>query len=228
MTDLLPVPEWDLDQTANTFHKGTFAQDYSGIQIQKTKEDLDRYRQLISQTKPDIVIETGTREGGSALWFQGLGLEVVSIDPAPQFLRKGDGSPMFQYALSGVEWLRGSSLSDWVYEMVLKRIRGKRVMVSLDSDHHSHHVQAELSRYSPLVSQGCYMVVEDSCFDMFSRAGRLSEGNIGGNKISTVGGPLDAIERTHPVWGKHYDRDTELEAMYPISHSPVGWWRRND
>ncbi len=35
-------------------------------------------------------------------------------------------------------------------------------MVVLDSDHSQAHVEAELDAYAPLVSPGCYLIVEDS------------------------------------------------------------------
>ena len=36
-------------------------------------------------------------------------------------------------------------------------------MVILDSDHSQAHVSAELSAYAPLVTPGCYLIVEDTC-----------------------------------------------------------------
>jgi hypothetical protein len=110
--------------------------------------------------------------------------------------------------------------------------RGLRVMVSLDSDHHSMHVQTEISLWAPLVSPGCYLVVEDGCFDMWPGA----RGGLGGKQIPRLGGPLDAmrkmglgspLECPEPSL-KRFWRDEALEGMSRISHSPAGWWRTEE
>lgn len=242
-----PVSTWSSIGTWATFPNQTFRNDYMGVQVQKCEQDLERYRELVDISQPDIVIETGSRDGGSALWFnQELDLQVVSID----IVRPNLDKLPIRRNHAGIEFLVGSSISDWVFETLLKHIRGKRVMVSLDSDHHSSHVQAEIARLGALVSKGCYLVVEDACFDVWAREGKLDQARVGGSKIPEFGGPLDAIEkqlldpRTRRAFrpeqqidpieqipgqmSRHFWRDTELEGLTPISHSPCGWWRRND
>lgn len=222
MTLLSPLPSWDMLQTHDTFVTGTFHGVVGGVEIQKSDDDLLRYTELVDISQPDIVIETGTRAGGSALWFQrALGLQVISIDIAPQFTRGEPSGP-------GISFMRGSSIDPAIVNNVLPLIQGKRVMVSLDSDHHSPHVQAEMATWGPLVSPGCYMVVEDACFDAFAREGFASWARIGGSRIPEYGGPLDAIEKSLIHFGEMWWRDESLEGRTPISHSPVGWWRKHE
>lgn len=216
-----PLGSWDVEETWRTFESGEFKQEYRGLELQKSQPDLDRYRALYDISRPDLIIETGTRYGASALWFRHeLRVEVITIDVAPQIKPKHVGP--------GLESIRGSSISDWVLEILFKRVAGKRVMVSLDADHHSPHVQAEIIRLGALVTPGCYMVVEDACFDLFDQCGRPERAKVGGSLIPAVGGPLDAIEKTALDKSHIWDRDVDIEGMDSISHSPCGWWRRCD
>ena len=83
-------------------------------------------------------------------------------------------------------------------------------MVVLDSDHSPEHVEREIDLYGPLVSSGCYLVVEDDIQQWMT--------NFNGQ------GPLDAIEfrlMDRPEW----ERDLLVESMYAITMHPAGWWR---
>ncbi len=226
--ELNPLPSWDYQATLDTFRNGTFHGVYKGLELQKSDDDLERYRTLVDESNPDLVIETGTRAGGSAVWFHDeLNLQVVSIDVAPQFSR---GAP----SRRGLEFLIGSSIGDAAVKHVAERLakdKGLRVMVSLDADHHSPHVQAEIHTWAQFVSPGCYLVVEDACFDVFARKGDKEAARVGGSRIPEVGGTLDALERCFGVpthVGTQFWRDAWLEQQTPVSHSPVGWWRRHD
>lgn len=226
-----PLSSWSSAGTWATFPRGDYRQDYRGVQLQKCEQDLERYRELIEVSQPDLVIETGSRDGGSALWFRDeMKLQVVSIDIVKPDTTKLPGHDRFT-KYPGIEFLSGSSVADWVFETLLKLVRGKRVMVSLDSDHHAPHVIQEIDRLAPLVSPGCYLVVEDACFDIWGRTGMPDEARVGGSRIPEVGGPLRAIEATLDsgavAWSR-FRRDESLEDLSRISHSPCGWWRRDD
>jgi cephalosporin hydroxylase len=62
-----------------------------------------------------------------------------------------------------VTYLRGSSTDPEVVAQVRRRAEAvERVMVILDSDHSEAHVFDELCQFGPLVTPGCYLIVEDT------------------------------------------------------------------
>lgn len=132
---------------------------FLGVSVWKYPTDLWSYQEIIFDTRPDVLIETGTAAGGSAYYFArlfdliGAG-RVVTVDLEHKY--ELPEHPRITY-------LTGSSVAPETIERVREHIRpGERVMVVLDSDHSASHVLEELRAYGPLVSRGCYMVAEDS------------------------------------------------------------------
>ncbi len=130
-----------------------------GRHVYKAPTDLWVYQELLYKTRPDLILETGTHSGGSALYLAsmcdllGKG-RIVTIDIDPQ-----DDLPVHPR----IKYLTGSSVAPEVLAEVRDEAAGEeRVMVILDSDHTKDHVLAELKEYSPLVSEGCYLIVEDT------------------------------------------------------------------
>jgi cephalosporin hydroxylase len=221
---LSPLSSWDEEATWQTFedhgfHNNVYAPggQLMPVEIQKHADDMDRYRELVEMSQPDLVIETGTRAGGSALFFRELGLQVVTIDVAPQF-------QVPPYEGPGIEWVTCFSVAPSVINRVAPHAIGKRVMVSLDSDHHASTVSREMAIWGSFVSAGCYLVAEDGCFDAFGgeRARR------GGSRIPEEGGTLRALRDSGIENSPAFWRDEELEGKTAISHSPCGWWRRHE
>jgi cephalosporin hydroxylase len=131
-----------------------------GTQASKNPLDLWVYQEILEQTRPDLIVETGSFRGGSALYLGcicellGRG-EVVSIDIEPV----RDDYPVHPR----VTFMGGRSSTDPdVVAEVGRRADGKRVMVILDSDHSQRHVEAEMNAYAALVTPGCYLIVEDT------------------------------------------------------------------
>jgi cephalosporin hydroxylase len=168
----------------------------------KVQEDLDRYRAVIAQTRPEALVECGTFEGGSARWFAQLVPLVVSVDNVPRLDREPPG----------VRLVTGDSTDPLTVELVAGLVAGRRTMVVLDSDHSAGHVAAEIRAYGPLVSPGCYLVVEDG-------VARWIAGD------ERDGSPLDAIEQ-HLAGNAGWLRDEQIERASPITMHPMGWWIR--
>jgi cephalosporin hydroxylase len=190
-----------------------FQQDYNGVAMWKTVDDLKRYELIISATRPELVVETGTRWGGFAHWCADHHrVDVLTIDVL---------GTAFRLEFPRVTSLRGNSIHGKIIAAATEAARGRRTMVVLDSDHHAPHVVEEIRAYSPLVTPGCYLVVEDGLAD-------FAEGDAArrfGKRIPEVGGPLVAIEET--LFGKSgWVRDLEVENLTRVSHHPAGWWCR--
>jgi cephalosporin hydroxylase len=211
----MPPLETSIDVAASmaTFDdRADFQQNYNGVSMWKTADDLARYEQVLAATRPELVIETGTRWGGFAHWLADRhGVEVVTIDV---------GGTAYDRVFPRVTSLKGDSVDERIVATATAAAAGRRTMVVLDSDHHAPHVAAEIRAYGPLVSPGCYLVVEDALADLAGDGARRF-----GNRIPEVGGPLAAIEETL-VGVDGWVRDLEVENLTRVSHHPAGWWRR--
>jgi cephalosporin hydroxylase len=172
----------------------------------KVAEDLERYRRVIAATRPEVLVECGTQTGASARWFAGQGLDrVVTIDIDPAARDPALSHPRVTY-------LTGDSADPQVVEAVRVLAGGRRAMAVLDSDHAADHVEREIRLYGPLVSPGCYLVVEDGICRWLHPGGRED--------------PLLALERTLLADAAGFVRDVEIEALFPVTLYPAGWWRR--
>jgi cephalosporin hydroxylase len=174
----------------------------------KNPLDLWVYQEIMFETRPDLVVETGTYRGGSAVYLAsicdllGAG-EVVSIDIEPM----RDDYPRHPR----ITYLAGRSSTDLeVVAEVGARAEGRSTLVVLDSDHSQAHVEAELDAYAPLVPVGCYVIVEDS--------------NIGRIRKDLMPGPLEAVE-TFLTKTDEFEIDRERE-KFLITFNPSGYLKR--
>lgn len=136
-------------------------------------------QEIIYEIRPDLIIETGTFMGGSALYYanlfdlMGKG-KVITIDV--EFRDNRIKHPRITYVFS-------SSTDEILLPLLDEETKdAKTVMVLLDSDHSRDHVLAEMFIYSKYVTPGSYMVVEDTALN--------------GHPIhaNTEPGPMEALE----------------------------------
>lgn len=181
---------------------------WRGHLIHKYPTDLLTYHELIFSLRPSLIIETGTRYGGSALFFgdmldlteQG---RVISIDNAAL------ATPYH----SRVTYLQADSSNPFVGQQISQDYGYCHpILVILDSDHRREHVLAELDTWSPLVTPGSYLVVEDT--------------NLNGNPVCPEfgPGPSEALAEwlpQHPEF--EIDRSKE---KFMLTTNPGGWLRK--
>jgi cephalosporin hydroxylase len=181
-------PTWH--ETVTKFHQLMYASEiWSGVRwrgaaVGKLPTDLWIYQELVYEIQPDLIVETGSAMGGSAAFFASLldlnqRGQIVSIDTVAA---ERPPHPRVSY------W-HGSSTDPAILDRLRPLAsRAKSVMVTLDSAHSTEHVGRELALYSPLVTVGSYIVVED--------------GNVDGNPVlpgyvdfydGQPGGPQTAI-----------------------------------
>ncbi|MFY2559115.1 CmcI family methyltransferase [Corallococcus terminator] len=182
---------------------------WMGVPIRKIPHDLWVYQEILHETRPDLLIETGTMFGGSALYFAhlfdllGKG-RVISIDLAPK-----ESLPQHPR----IEYMVGSSVAPGILERVRARIApGDKVMVVLDSDHSAEHVIQEIHAYGPLVPVGQYLIVEDT--------------NIGHplHSFHVERGPMEAVEEFLPG-NTRFERDSSREKLL-FTSNPGGFLKR--
>lgn len=212
-----------MDSVVRDFHKRYYDSKvwletkWMGIPVAKCPLDLWIYQEIMCETLPDIIIETGTWCGGSAFYLAYMmrliesGNKVITIDiteKARQDIEKVNEPKILA--------LTGSSTDNEIIEKVKREIfYGARVMVILDSNHSKSHVLEELEVYAPLVSPGCYLIVEDT--------------NINGNPVfeSHGPGPMEAIAEWLHVPGveRMFERDRTRE-KFLLTFNPKGYYRR--
>jgi cephalosporin hydroxylase len=137
-----------------------------GLPFIQLPTDMLVTQEIIWETKPDVIIETGIAWGGSIVFsaslLQLLGKgEVVAIDLN---LYDHVAQQIMSYPFSHrIHLYKGSSTDAAIVAKVKSHVKvGQKVMVMLDSNHTHQHVLGELRLYAPLVTKGQYLVVSDT------------------------------------------------------------------
>jgi cephalosporin hydroxylase len=132
---------------------------WKNVPILKMPTDMFLFHKVIWDTRPDYIVEIGTKYGGSSLFMQDMcdmagNGKVITIDVKEQVKEK---DPRITYLI-------GDSISKEIVAQVKELVGDKRVMLVIDGKHTRVQVKWELHIYSPLVKSGDYLVVED-CYN---------------------------------------------------------------
>lgn len=154
-----------------------YEQTWLGVPIWQLPDDLVALQNIVVDANPRWIVETGTKFGGSALFFGSL---LAMLGRAP-----GDGGVITVDNVETAEareWLRdrphryasyvrqrliGDAKAPEVVAAIGAALKAEpgRVMVFLDDWHDGEHVYAELLAYSPFVGVGDILIVADTTFE---------------------------------------------------------------
>ncbi len=196
----------DLIRHTNYFHNI----EWMGNQVYQNVLDLWVTAETIGAIRPHLIIECGSYQGGSALYYAsmcdllGVG-RVITIDVLK----------LHDHTHPRVEFWIGDSTWESVVNRASAAARDASgpVMVILDSDHHASHVAREMEAYAPLVTPGSYLLVQDGVIDALGIFNHRRPG------------PLVAIRKflaAHP----EFRIDEERCNRFLITHHPSGWLKR--
>jgi cephalosporin hydroxylase len=184
----------------------------------KSVTDLWNYQEILTELKPSLVLELGTYQGGSALYFaETLRLvsphfRVLTVDidhnVVAERVRRHDC----------IELLESDTTNPKVAARFkeLRRAYPGKAFCIVDSDHNREHVIAELMLLREVTEPGDYVVVED--------------GNINGHPVLPDWGvgPYEALEEYLERYPDDYISDVVREKKFGFTFAPKGFLIRRD
>lgn len=196
------------------YQAGTLKYSYKGIRCIKSPIDLALYLKMMWELRPATIIEIGSKEGGSALWFADMARnfdlesKVISIDLEPPSIDDN----------SNISFLRGDVHQlDRVLDEKLLRELDHPWLVIEDSAHSYSGCMAALNFFAAEMQANDVLIIEDGVLDDLG----LSE--------QYQGGPNRALA---DYLNHHVDVFSILEEYcdffgYNSTYNPNGFLRRN-
>jgi cephalosporin hydroxylase len=155
-----------------------YEQTWLGVPIWQLADDLVALQRIVHDARPKWIVETGTKFGGSAIFFASI-LAMDGRDPAAAGgvitvdVRETDLARelLLERPHPLARHVKHRLIGDAKAPGTLASIRAAiaaepgPVMVFLDDWHDGEHVYAELQLYSQLVTPGGMLIVADTTFE---------------------------------------------------------------
>jgi len=196
-------------------HKQTYDNTYwMGVSSMKCPLDLWIYQEILFKTKPDIIIETGTFQGGTTLFLANVcdlmnNGEIITIDIS---------SPGNKPEHKRIHYIQGDAASKKTVTKIqqlvdkLNNNHDKKIMVILDDQHSEDHVFQEMESYGKFVTPGNYLIVEDT--------------SMGGHPVwpELQSGPMESVERYMKIHND-FEIDSNQE-KFLLTFNPKGYLKK--
>lgn len=203
-------------------HNWSYQWSWLGVPIIQMPPDMVAVQEVIWESRPQVIIETGIARGGSLILYASI-LEMlgegrvigVDIDIRSHNRESIESNPMARR----IKMYEGSSVDRDLVDRIRHEIGDtERVMVVLDSDHTHEHVLAELHLYAPLVTEGQFLIVSDTLVeDLPAQDHRPRSWGPGDNPGTALDAFLQESDR--------FVRDPFFNNKLLLSSSPGGYLR---
>jgi cephalosporin hydroxylase len=186
---------------------------FLGVPCQKSVSDLWNYQEILTELRPQLVIEFGTLSGGSTLYFAEI-LKLIS--PQVHVLSVDINHSAVHDRVRrhpAIELLEADTLSSMVAARIAtlrEKYPGPAFWI-IDDDHTKEHVLQELKQLRALTLRGDYVVIED--------------GNINGHPVlpDWGPGPYEALSDYKREFPDDYETDTRSEEKFGFTFAPGGF-----
>lgn len=155
-----------------------YEQTWLGVPIWQLPDDLVALQRIVFDADPKWIVETGTKFGGSAIFFASMlammgrdakaGGGVITVDiHETNEARKLLSDKPHRFAPFVRQRLVGDAKAPEILASISATIAADpgTVMVFLDDWHDGDHVYAEMQVYSKLVTPGGVLIVADTTFE---------------------------------------------------------------
>lgn len=199
LRDVLPIIQ----------HRIMTSTTYFGVPALQNPLDYWVYQEILFEVRPDVVVEIGTRCGGTTLALahlcDALGSgHVVGVDQTLEVV------PEIVRNHPRIHLIEGDACAS--YPAVASLIaEGARVILIEDSSHEYSQTLEVLRSYSPLVGRGSYFIVEDGICHH-------------GLEVGPKPGPYEAVE-AFLAENASFEADRSRESFL-ITWNPKGFLRR--
>jgi cephalosporin hydroxylase len=227
---------WSRETNRNNY---TYNFSWLGRPIIQYPQDIVAMQELVWQTRPDLIIETGIAHGGSLIFSASLLAMLdmadavesgAAIDPKVSSrkvlgididIREHNRDAIEAHPMSSrIRMIQGSSIAPEVIGQVKDVAKDyQRILVCLDSNHTHEHVLAELEAYATLVSVGSYCVVFDTLIEDMPADMFVDRPWGSGNNPKTA---VHEYLRTH----SEFEIDKSIQHKLLITVAPDGYLKR--
>jgi cephalosporin hydroxylase len=188
-------------------------------------EDLIALQEIISNQKPEVIVELGVAWGGSILFLDTLSktFPIKKIIGVDIFMPKDLKERLSKKISKKVILIENDTCSDEVKKFFLAiKKKYKKFLIHLDSNHTHEHVLKELNFYSNLLSLGDYIIVGDTIIDYIPQhKHRIREWGKGNS-------PKSALDEflSYQNNNKKFIIDNNIANKQLLSNNPYGYIKR--